>query len=481
MSRKNKKERNIFGVILGIIIILMTLSVIYLLKLLDVLNDKYFSLVCILLGVITLITSIILFIKIKKKRSFWNSLYRVFRVIAFIISFVLMFCYGYLIYYLNQTMNFLDNIKVITEEVTDYYIVVLKDSRYQDVSDLDGLSISYFDMTDSEVIDAIKLDIEKSSTNDLNELKESLFNDKVASILISDPILNRYQDEDSDFDNKIRIIDTISIKSEIVDITKKVSIKNTPFNILISGIDTEGNINKKSRNDVNIVATVNPNTNKILLTSIPRDYYVKLRGKTGNKDKLTHASYYGIDCAVGTIEDILDIDINYYIKVNFTTVIDLVNALGGVTVYSDQNVKIYTGKKLKKGYNTLNGEEALAFARERHAYSDGDNHRGRNQQEVIRAIFEKVTSGGNILTEYTNILEAMDGKFATNMDMDQVLSFVKYELDELSSYSINSIQLKGRGSMGETYSYPGQNLWIMIPNKSSITKAHDKITALLNE
>ena len=481
MAKNNRKERNIFGFLLGIVVIIMTLSVIYLLKLLDVLNDKYFSLVCILLGVITLITSIILFIKIKKKRSFWNSLYRVFRVIAFIISFALMFCYGYLIYYLNQTMNFIDNIKVITEEVTDYYIVVLKDSRYQDVSDLDGLSISYFDMTDSEVIDAIKLDIEKSSTNDLNLLRDSLFNKEVASILISDPILNRYQDEDVDFDNKIRIIDTISIKSEIVDITKKVSIKNTPFNILISGIDTEGNINKKSRNDVNIVATVNPNTNKILLTSIPRDYYVKLRGKTGNKDKLTHASYYGIDCTVGTIEDILDIDINYYIKVNFTTVIDLVNALGGVTVYSDQAVRVYTGKKLKKGYNTLNGEDALAFARERHAYSDGDNHRGRNQQEVIRAIFQKVTTGGNILTEYTSILEAMDGKFATNMDMDQVLSFVKYELDELSGYEMNSIQLKGSGSMGETYSYPGQNLWIMIPNKKSITSAHDKITALLNE
>ena len=480
MAKNKKKERNILGIILGIIIIIMTISIIYLLKLLDVLNAKYFSLACLGLGIVTLIDSLLLFIKIRKKKTFWNHFYRAIRLLAFVFCFALMFCYGYLINYLNKTMNFIDNIKVLTEEVTDYYIVVLKDSRYQDSSDLDGESIGYFDKTDEEVINSIKIDIDKKTTNDLNNLKDLLFNGSLASILISDPILNRYQDEDIDFDNKVRIIDTISIKSEIVDITKKVSMKNTPFNILISGIDTEGKISKKSRSDVNIVVSVNPNTNKILLTSIPRDYYVNLRGKVGNKDKLTHSSYYGIDCTVGTIEDLLDIDINYYIKVNFTTVIDLVNALGGITVYADESVTTFTGFKVKKGYNKLNGEQALAFARERHSYSDGDNHRGRNQQEVIRAIFEKVTSGGNIVTEYTNILEAMDGKFATNMDMDQVLSFVKYEMDELKSYEMTSIQVKGSGSMGETYSYPGQNLWIMIPNQKTVTSAHNKITNLLN-
>ena len=480
MAKNEKKIRNVFGIIQGILIIILTLSVIYLLKLLDVLNTKLFAIVCISLVFITLLISIILFIKVRKKKTFWNKFYRFIRVFAFILSFALIIFYGFVIYYLNKTMNFIDNIKVITEEVTDYYVVVLKDSRYQDATDLDGLSLGYFDRTDQVVIDAIKLDIEMKSTNDLNELKNMLFNEELVSILISDPILNRYQDEDADFDNKVRIIDTISIKSEIQDITKKVSIRNTPFNILISGIDTDGSINKKSRNDVNIIATVNPNTNKILLTSIPRDYYVKLRGKNGINDKLTHASYYGIECTVGTIEDLLDIDINYYVKVNFTTVIDLVDALGGITIYADQPVKIYTGRNLKKGYNKVNGEEALAFARERHAYSDGDNHRGRNQQEVIKSIFKQVTTGGNIVTEYTNILNVMDGKFATNIDMNEVLSYIKYELSDLSSYEISSIQLKGSGSMGETYSYPGQILWIMIPNNNTVTSAHNKITNLLN-
>ena len=269
------------------------------------------------------------------------------------------------------------------------------------------------------------------------------------------------------------------IKKSIEDITKRVSIKNTPFNVLISGIDTYGDINQTSRNDVNIVATVNPNTNEILLTSIPRDYYVQLHGTTGYKDKLTHASYYGINMAVETIEDILDIDINYYIKVNFTTVVDLVNKIGGVDVYADQSVQIGSCK-INEGYNHLDGTCALAFSRERHSYIDGDRHRGRNQQEVIRAIFTKLSSSSTILTEYSDILNTLDGKFATNMDTKEITSYIKYELNDLKDYTIKNTQLDGYGSMGPTYSYPGQDLWIMIPYEDTITNAKNLINKVLN-
>ena len=164
--------------------------------------------------------------------------------------------------------------------------------------------------------------------------------------------------------------------------------------------------------------------------------------------------------AVKTVEDILGIDINYYVKVNFSTVVDLVDELGGIEVYADQNV--YLGKcSIKEGINKLNGECALAFARERHSYIDGDRHRGRNQQEVIKAIFNKVSSGSTIVSEYTNILSVLDGKFATNMDMDEVLNLVKYEINDLNNYYIESIQVDGYGSMGKTYSYPYEDLWII--------------------
>ena len=249
---------------------------------------------------------------------------------------------------------------------------------------------------------------------------------------------------------------------------------------MISGIDTYGDISQTSRNDVNIVATVNPNTNEILLTSIPRDYYVKLHGTEGYNDKLTHASYYGINMAVTTIEDILDIDINYYVKVNFTTVVDLVNERGGVDVYADQAINKWKDCPIKEGYNHLNGNCALKFSRERHSYIDGDRHRGRNQQEVIKAIFTKLTSGSTILTEYTTIINVLDGKFATNIDMNEVTDFIKYELNDLKDYTIINTQLDGYGSMGPTYSYPYQDLWIMIPYEDTITNAKNLINKMLN-
>lgn len=483
--------RYVPGILLGIILIAITGAFLILLNILGVVPEKYYTIIVVGLVLLTTFISICLFInprkknkikgKKKQKEKLWLRIYRIVRYICFFLAILLISGYSFMVYYLNKTMNFIDNIGLITEEVTYYYVMVLTDSRYQEASDLDGTSIGYFDRTEAEVLDSIKLDLQHVAVNDIDKLKEMLYNEEVTSIIISDIIKNLYEEENEKFNEEVRILDTISIKSEIQDITKKVSIKNTPFNVLISGIDTYGAINTKSRNDVNMVATINPNTNEILLTSIPRDYYVQLHGKKGLKDKLTHASYYGQETVVKTIEDILDIDINYYVKVNFSTVVELVDTLGGIEVYADQPVYLYGCKQIKKGYNKLNGECALAFSRERYSYSDGDLHRGRNQQEVIKAVFKKVTSGTTILTEYNNILKVMDGKFVTNLDMDEVLNFVKYELDELGSYTFTNTQLNGSGAMGETYSYPGQSLWIMIPNEKTIKKVKGLINDVINE
>lgn len=466
----------------------MTISFLIFVNVVGVVPDAYF--IFLVAGLVLLTTFISIFLLIKprkknkkkkKKESIWLKIYRIVRWICYIIAIILIIIYSFANYYLTKTLNFIDDIGVITEEVSYYYIVVLSDSRYQETSDLDGTSLGYFERTEVDVLSSIKLNLEHIAVDDQTKLKEMLYNGEVTSILISDIIKNRYEEENPNFTNEVKILETISIKSEIKDITKKVSLKNTSFNVLISGIDTFGAINTTSRNDVNIVATINPNTNKIILTSIPRDYYVQLHGKKGLKDKLTHASYYGTETVVKTIEDILDIDINYYIKVNFSTVVELVDALGGIDVYADQAINLYSCKKIKKGYNRLNGICALTFSRERYAYSDGDLHRGRNQQEVIKAIFKKITSGTTILTEYNNILKVMKGKFVTNLNMDEVLNFVKYELDDLSSYTFTNTQLNGTGSMNETYSYPGQSLWVMIPNEKNVTEVKTILKQTINE
>lgn len=468
------KKFSILGIILSVLLLAGTGFLIYLINVFDVIPDNYYNLILIILVLLNVFLILFMIMKIN------NKLFKAIRVICYIITIIILIGLSFSIIYLNKTINIFDKIGIIKEEITDYYIVVLKDSKYEEVEDLYNSRMAYYKNTDKRVLDSIKLDLSYTEIDDIDKLQDELFNKNVEAILISDIIMNRYTDINDSFNDRTRIIKTISIKDKVNDITKKVSIKNTPFNVLISGIDTYGDIAKTSRNDVNIVATVNPNTNTILLTSIPRDYYVQLHGMEGYKDKLTHASYYGINTAVKTIEDILDIDINYYVKVNFTTVVDLVDKIGGVVVYADQDVYLSGCPAIKKGMNKLDGKCALAFSRERYSYADGDRHRGRNQQEVIRAIFTKLSSGYTLVTQYTDIIDSLDGKFATNMDMNDITSFIKYELNDLSSYSLYNTQLDGDGDMGPTYSYPNQDLWIMIPNQSTIDNAKSLINKVFN-
>ena len=250
------------------------------------------------------------------------------------------------------------------------------------------------------------------------------------------------------------------------------------FNVYISGIDTSGTISNVSRSDANIIATVNTNTHEILLTSIPRDYYVTLHSK-GAKDKLTHSGIYGINETVTTVEDLLDIDINYYVRVNFTTVIKLVDTLGGIQVYSDYDFTAQ-GYHFNKGYNTLNGAEALAFSRERYSFASGDNQRVKNQQAVIEAIIDKVISP-ELLTRYTSILNSLEGSFQTNIEQNEISNLVKDQLSNMSSWTVKSNALTGTGSYGPTYSMGSTKLYIMLPSDSSVAEAKQKINAVLGD
>lgn len=472
-TKRKKIKLSLVGIILSFLFITMTIILVNLINIFDIIPDKYYRLMIIFLTIINIISCIFLIFKSK------NKIYKIIKIFIYIITTLLLVAFTLGIIYLNKTMNLFENISLIKEETTNYYLIVLANSNYQEPSDLYGKTLSYFEATDKEVLSSIKLDLIYSEEYDIRVLKDKLLNKEVESILISDIIKNRYDEDDETFSQNTKILKTISIKTEIEDITKRVSIKNTPYNILISGIDTYGDINTTSRNDVNIIATINPNTNKILLTSIPRDYYVKLHDKEGYKDKLTHASYYGINTVVKTVEDIFDININYYVKVNFNTVISLVDTIGGIEVYADQAIYLNGCPKINVGINKLNGACALAFSRERHSYQDGDRHRGRNQQEVIRAIFTKLSTGTTIFTQYIDIIDALEGKFATNMDMTEITNFLKYEFSELKDYTIESIQVDGTGSMGKTYSYPTQELWIMIPDQKTIDSAKEKINAIL--
>lgn len=467
------KKRNLIGCICGVLLIAITAVFLFTLNKINAIPDNYFKIILIGVSIVTVITSIILFLNV-------NSIsFKVLKILSYIVTVILIFGYSFGMIYLNKTLRFIGNIDSIKKEVTSYYVVVLKDSKYEEISDLYGKTMLYYINTDEDVLSKLKLELIYSTTKNIEQLKDKLYTKKVESILISDLIKEDLEDKYEDFSSKTRILQTIDITKEVEDITKKVSIKNTAFNVLISGMDSYGNINKTTRNDVNIVVTINPNTNKMLLTSIPRDYYVQLHGKKGYKDKLTHAGIYGINTAVQTIEDLFNIDINYYVKVNFTTVVDLVDKIGPIEIYSDKNLNL-DGCKYVVGNNVVNGKCALRFARERHSYLEGDNHRVKNQQEVIKGIFNKLKNSPNILADYNSVLEVMNGKFATNIEMSELTSFIKYEVEDIGKYEIISTQVDGTGSMEYTYSYPHQKLYVMFPNEQSVSNAKEGIEKILN-
>lgn len=468
------KKKNIIGIIAGILLFIITTIFIVILKKIDVVPDKYFMLLVAASYIVTIITDIFLFI------SSDNIVFKLFKGLAYIVTILMIVGYSCGIYYLNKTTHFMNNLNTIKKEITSYYIIVMKESKYDEISDLYGKNLTYYEGTSQEVLSKIRLELNYSTVKNIDSLKDRLYTAKTDSILVSDLIKEDLEEKYTDFSERTRVLKTIDITKNVEDITKKVSIKNTSFNVLISGMDSYGTINKTTRNDVNMIATVNPNTNKVLLTSIPRDYYVQLHGKTGYKDKLTHAGIYGINTVVQTIEDLFGIDINYYVRVNFTTVESLVNTIGPIEIYSDKAMSL-DGCKYVVGTNTVNGKCALRFARERHSYVEGDNHRIKNQQEVIKGIFNKLSKSAMVVTDYTSILDSLDGKFATNMDMKDITAFIKYELEDITKYEILDTQVTGTGSMELTYSYPHQKLYVMFPSEQSVESAKEYINKISNE
>ncbi len=249
------------------------------------------------------------------------------------------------------------------------------------------------------------------------------------------------------------------------------------FAVYMSGIDVYGSITTNSRSDVNIIGIVNPKENKILLVTTPRDTFVRIPGVSGNKkDKLTHAGIYGIDASMNTLSELYNVKLDYYVRVNFTSFEKVVDALGGISVYSAYNFNA-AGYSYQKGYNDLNGKEALAFVRERYSFAAGDNQRGKNQQEAIKAIIKKACSPA-ILTAANDILDSVRDNIDMNVPEELIQNMIKKQLADGKEWEIVTMALTGTGSSDEPYSMPGFNAYVMIPNESSIEEIRQAIAAM---
>ena len=379
-------------------------------------------------------------------------------------------------YTFSKTMNALA--KTETHVETDSVSIIVKaNSTYQYTQDLKGKVYSTLATDDKSVDKTIeKLQTENNENiqpkvySGVLTLVNALYNNDVDCIIINESYRAMIEEDFPNFSSDTRVIYSKQYVTEINSPENSDITRNT-FNVYVSGIDTYGSITTKSRSDVNMIMTVNPTTKTILLTSIPRDYYIPFNVLGGQRDKLTHSGLYGVNETMQNVASYFGIDIDYFIRVNFDSLIDIVDSLGGIEVYNPQAFKNFEVGKI-----TLIGEEALAFSRERYSFEDGDKERGRNQMRVITGIINKVLSPA-IISNYSELMDKLHVSFQTNMSDEQIISLVRMQLDDMSPWTIQQQSVNGNGQTLYSPIY-GSDLYMMVPDDKSVENAKVKINEL---
>ena len=374
-----------------------------------------------------------------------------------------------------------------TAAVSNYImsIAVLKDSEIESVSQLESVAAPVD--KDQENVQKLIDDIQKSQQKTLAvtsiesylEAYKQLQSGEVKAIVLNEAFENIIESEYPNHADIIKKIYTMGVKKKVKG--PKAS-KGNGMTIYVSGIDTYGPISSVSRSDVNILMTVNTDTKEVLLTTTPRDSYVPIADGGNNQyDKLTHAGLYGVDASIHTLENLYGIDINYYARLNFTSFLKLIDLLGGIDVYNDQAFNAHTnnGKHYPVGNLHLDSKDALGFVRERYSLADGDRDRGRNQQKVITAIIQKLTSA-EVLANYSAVIQGLQESVQTNMPVEVMTDLVNRQLEKGGKYDVQSQDLKGTGRMDlPSYAMPGSQLYMMEVSQDSLASVKAAMTAVL--
>ena len=356
---------------------------------------------------------------------------------------------------------------------TDNMIVVVKASDpAESILDAANYRFGYQTSVDQENNDKMLDDVQTVAGRELKlseydtvtDLANGLLSGQIEAAIYNEAFDGIIEESIEDYKDQVKILYQYGIETEIQQEDTNVE---APFNVYISGIDVSGPITTNSRSDVNIIMTVNPNTKKILLTTTPRDYYVTIPNISGEqRDKLTHAGIYGVDASMATLEQLYGIDISYYARVNFTSLITIVDALGGVDVNSEYAFSA-GGYDFVQGTNHLDGKAALAFSRERYSFESGDNQRGKNQEAVLTAILQKAMSPA-ILTSANQILSQVSDCVETNMTQDEMAKFINMQLSDGAGWTIESTAATGTGDNQACFSSGSQLLYVMWPDEAIV-------------
>ena len=431
-----------------------------------------------IIGVIIAAIVVSIFLIIKKKAKIFNV------IMLIVMNIVLVFSYMQF----RTAIGLFDNLNS-NATVSEYTmnVVVLKNDKAEKLVDLKDATVAAPVSSDGENINKLMKEIrdkEKQSLN-LTETKnyfsayEQLTAGTARAMILNSSFEDLIANQHQDFKDKTKVIYSYKI-TKTVNAKAKQNAGDT-FNIYVSGIDTFGPVSSVSRSDVNIIMTVNKKTGKILLTTTPRDSYVKIADGGNNQyDKLTHAGLYGIDSSIHTLENLYGIKIDYYARLNFTSFLKLIDTVGGVDVYNDQTFTSLYGKyNFTQGMVHLDADKALGFVRERYSLTGGDNDRGKNQEKVIAAIIKKLTSKEG-LSNYQSVIKELSQSIQTNMPLETAMGLANEQLSAGKDYNVTSQALTGTGSMNlPSYAMPEARLYMTQINEQSLTEVTENIKEVL--
>ena len=431
-----------------------------------------------IIGVIIAAIVVSIFLIIKKKAKIFNV------IMLIVMNIVLVFSYMQF----RTAIGLFDNLNS-NATVSEYTmnVVVLKNDKAEKLVDLKDATVAAPVSSDGENINKLMKEIrdkEKQSLN-LTETKnyfsayEQLTAGTARAMILNSSFEDLITNQHQDFKDKTKIIYSYKI-TKTVNAKAKQNAGDT-FNIYVSGIDTFGPVSSVSRSDVNIIMTVNKKTGKILLTTTPRDSYVKIADGGNNQyDKLTHAGLYGVDSSIHTLENLYGIKIDYYARLNFTSFLKLIDTVGGVDVYNDQTFTSLYGKyNFTQGMVHLDADKALGFVRERYSLTGGDNDRGKNQEKVIAAIIKKLTSKEG-LSNYQSVIKELSQSIQTNMPLETAMGLANEQLSAGKDYNVTSQALTGTGSMNlPSYAMPEARLYMTQINEQSLIEVTENIKEVL--
>lgn len=479
--KKKRKKKYVkarrFGKFLVFLQTLLTLVFLGLVYILNIFPIKY------MIALAVALFGLWLVVKTSQKRAKKRG------ILGKMLSIVVIGILGIGIYYVGVINGAFNRLIGGTHKIDTMAVVVLKEDKANTLEDAKyyNFGVQYLvggDDTRSAINainDELDTEIRHETYADMYEQIDALYNKEVNAIIYNEGYRDMVVEEVEGFGEKTKVIYTHEIKKELEETENiNVDVLNSTFNVYLSGIDVYGDITKTSRSDVNIIATVNPATHQILLTTTPRDMYMTFPNVTnGQKDKLTHAGIYGVDTSIAALENFYETEIPFYVKVNFTSIIEIVDRLGGIEVYSEYGFTTIDGLKVKKGMNSFNGEQALSFARERKNVPDGDNQRGKNQQAVIVAMIRKMLSP-QMLINATGIINSVSDNMETNMTELQIQEFIKKQLNEGGAWNIYSAAAEGTAAYAYTYSMPNREVYVTEPSYDSVEKIQNLMKRVEN-